>query len=144
MYSKSEQTKSTPKKKKKKNELPIPQLKKKVQRAVNAYVRLRDKDLPCVSCHRRVDNKDAGHYLPMGSNGSLRYHLWNLAGQCTSCNRFRHGNLIEFRFGLIARIGQKEVEWLEEHRHTTKKWRKEELENILLDIKEKTKKLPIA
>lgn len=137
-FTKESQTKKQPKIKTK-TILTIAQLKKKVQRAVNAHIRLRDKDEPCISCQRKVDDKDAGHYIAQGSSGALRYHLDNLSGQCLSCNRFKHGNLIEYRQGLIKKIGKERVEWLEEHRHDVKKWTREELEQILADLK-----LPIA
>lgn len=109
----------------------IPQLKKKVQNAVNKYVRERDKDLPCISCGKWADTWHAGHYWPQGSNGGLRYNLDNLHKQCVSCNLFKHGNQGEYRFGLIAKIGEKRVRWLEDHRHELKKWKRDELEEII-------------
>lgn len=113
----------------------LPQLKKKVQRAVNAYVRERDKGKPCISCQRHCASYEAGHYIPEGSNNALRYHLWNINSQCQQCNRWKSGNLTEYRVYLVKKIGADKVEWLEEHRHDTKKWRREELEEILERIK---------
>lgn len=110
-------------------------LKKVVQRKVNAYVRERDKDLPCISCGKYFDNKDAGHYVAQGSSGALRYNLDNLAGQCRGCNSFKHGNLIEMRLGLIQRIGEERVKLLEEQRHDIKKWTREELDLIVMALK---------
>mgnify|MGYP001328630967 FL=1 len=120
----------------KKKEPTMAQLKKIVQRKVNEYVRLRDKKLPCISCGRRGVAIDAGHYVAQGSSGLLRYELDNLNGQCQKCNRFLHGNLIEYRIGLVKRIGILQVEWLEKHRHDIKKWTREELNEILSDTKE--------
>lgn len=102
-------------------------LKKAVQREVNAYVRLRDEKEPCISCQRFVPQKDAGHFLAQGSTGILRYDLDNLWGQCQSCNRFKHGNLLEYRINLVKKIGLSMVERLESMRHETKKWTREEL-----------------
>lgn len=121
--------------KKKKKELSMAQLKKVVQRKVNEYVRLRDAKLPCISCGKR-GKLEAGHYWAMGSNGSLRYNLDNLNGQCTSCNRFKSGNLLEYRLGLVKRIGVLQVEWLDKHRKDIKKWTREELNEILSDMNE--------
>lgn len=115
------------KKQKKQAVLSLSDLKKSVQREVNAYVRLRDENEPCISCQRFVTQKDAGHYLAQGSTGILRYDLDNLSGQCVSCNRFKHGNLIEYRINLVKKIGLPMVERLENMRHETKKWTREEL-----------------
>ena len=120
---------------KEKKELRISDLKKIVQRKVNAYVRERDKDEPCISCGKYFDNKDAGHYVSQGSSGFLRYRLDNIHGQCRGCNSFKHGNLIEYRMGLIARIGEESVKDLERLRNAIKKYTKEELQAILLALK---------
>lgn len=122
MFSKASQTK--------RSTLSLLQLKKKVQRAVNAYIRIRDQDEPCISCSRVVEQKDAGHYIAQGSSGLLRFNLYNIHGQCLSCNRFKHGNLLEYRINLIKKIGREQVEWLEDYRHETKKWTREELEQV--------------
>lgn len=106
-------------------------LKKVVQRKVNAYVRERDKDLPCISCGKWSDNWHCGHYIAQGSSGALRYNLDNLSKQCAGCNLFKHGALIDYRIGLIKKIGVKRVEWLENHRKDIKKWTREELQEIL-------------
>jgi len=56
---------------------------------------------------------DAGHYVAVGSNGGLKYNEKNVNAQCTSCNRHKSGNLIDYRFGLINKIGEKAVKNLE-------------------------------
>ena len=117
------------KKQKKKVVMSIANLKKKVQRVVNKYVRDRDEKSPCISCNKRPEQ--AGHYLAQGSTGALRYNLDNIHGQCRNCNVWKHGNLLEYRLGLIERIGIKRVEALEEHRKEVKKWDREELNELL-------------
>lgn len=119
---------------KEKREPNLAAFKKIVQRKVNAYIRERDKDKPCISCNKMYELKDAGHFVAQGSSGALRYHLDNLSGQCQSCNRFNHGNLIEYRISLVKRIGIERVEYLEDHRHDIKKWTKEELNEILKNL----------
>ncbi len=84
------------------------------QAAVNAYVRERDKEKPCISCGRFHQGAyDAGHYRSTGSNPALRFHLDNIHRQCVPCNQHKGGNAIEYRLGLIKRIGIERVEWLE-------------------------------
>lgn len=121
--------------------LKVSDLKRAIQKEVNAYVRLRDKDLSCISCQRFVEDKEAGHYLSQGSTGILRYELDNLSGQCGSCNRWKHGNLIEYRINLVKKLGLARVEALEAIRHQTKTWTREELLEVREKIKNLTKKL---
>ena len=120
----------------------VPQLKKQVQREFNKFIRLRDKYKPCISCGvTSQDNWQAGHFWPMGSNGALRYHEENCHKQCVSCNTFKSGNLLEYRLGLVKRIGIDRVNALDEMRHDVKKFTREELEELLTTYKKKIKEL---
>lgn len=123
--------------------VPLPTLKKQAQIVFNRWIRLRDKDLPCISCGKFKDNYDAGHYIAQGSSSFLRYHPDNVHKQCSpGCNRYMSGNLIEYRINLVKKIGAMQVEWLELHRHDIKKWEREELEEIIATYKEKIKCIP--
>ena len=82
---------------------------KELETVVNKYIRLRDKDKPCISCNKPAGSYKitAGHYYPAGSYKNIRFDLDNIHGQCWyNCNKNRHGNLIEYRKGLIERIGE--------------------------------------
>ena len=84
------------------------------QAAFNAFVRLRDAHLPCISCQRFHEGSwDAGHYLTTGARPELRFDERNVHRQCVPCNRHLHGNLVLYRLGLIARIGTDAVAVLE-------------------------------
>ena len=87
---------------------------KEAQAAFNAWIRHRDKELPCVSCGSH-DRKswDAGHFRTTAAAPELRFNELNVHRQCVQCNQHQHGNLLEFRIGLIKRIGVEKVEWLE-------------------------------
>lgn len=135
MYTKLSQIKKKPKVKTV-TVLSLSQLKKKVQRAVNAYVRKRDENEPCISCSKQSESWEAGHYIAQGSSGYLRYNFDNIHKQCVSCNRFKHGNLLEYRINLLTKIGSKRVDWLENHRKDVKKWTREELNTLYEAIKE--------
>lgn len=88
---------------------------KELQTVFNRFIRERDKDKPCISCGRSLAGRkfDAGHYRSVGSAPHLRFNEDNVWGQCVPCNRNLHGNLIEYRKGLVARIGKEAVERLE-------------------------------
>lgn len=91
-----------------------------VQRVFNAYIRERDRDQPCICCGRTNVKEyltgsawDAGHYRSVGSAPHLRFDERNVHRQLVYCNRDRSGNAVEYRRGLIARIGLAAVEALE-------------------------------
>lgn len=84
------------------------------QQAFNRFIRARDRNLPCISCGRDTGAKrNAGHYLAVGSHPELRFNELNCHGQCEHCNTHLSGNLIDYRIGLIAKVGQHVVDWLE-------------------------------
>lgn len=84
------------------------------QAAFNRWIRLRDKDLPCVSCGRFHDGQwHAGHYMSTGARPELRFDESNVHKQCSACNTYLSGNLVLYRIELIRRIGLAEVERLE-------------------------------
>jgi hypothetical protein len=87
---------------------------KDAQAAFNAWIRERDAALPCISCGRFHQGAyDAGHYRSVGAQPALRFHEDNCHKQCVPCNQHKSGNAVEYRLGLIARIGAERVEFLE-------------------------------
>ena len=102
------------------------------QTVFNSYIRIRDKDLPCISCGKNNDKQfHAGHYRSVGSCPELRFEELNVWRQCATCNTYLHGNLIEYRKELINRIGVDKVEWLEGYQPSNKM--------LIAEIKEKIK-----
>jgi len=86
----------------------------RAQAAVNAYVRARDADLPCISCGRHHEGQwHAGHYRSRGAAKHLALDTRNIHKQCQPCNTHLHGNQINYRLGLIERYGLAYVEALE-------------------------------
>ena len=82
------------------------------QRHCNKYIRLRDKKKPCLSCGKYT-TLEAGHYYSAGHYSMLRFDEDNIWGQCSRCNRHLHGNLIEYRKGLVSRIGEEGIKALD-------------------------------
>ena len=83
------------------------------QRHFNKYIRQRDIYESCISCGSSA-TLEAGHYYSAGHYPSLRFNEDNCAGQCRHCNRFLHGNLIEYRKGLANKIGPHKIEELDD------------------------------
>ena len=81
------------------------------QRALNAYIRIRDHELPCISCGGEHDlnmlggTYDAGHWHGVGPHPTLRFRLWNIHKQCKYCNNRLSGNPQNYRQGLKQRFG---------------------------------------
>lgn len=119
------------KKQKKKVVLSISDLKKKAQRVFNKWIRERDAGEPCLACGKHSDKMDASHFIAQGSSGYLRYSEENVHSTCQSCNRFKGGNLLEYRANLIKKIGEDRVDWLWENRNITHKFTREELLEII-------------
>lgn len=79
----------------------------------NAYIRARDPDV-CISCGVRQSSAfQAGHYISVGANKTLRYNEININKQCIKCNLFEGSNAIEYRKGMIEKYGIEAVEKLE-------------------------------
>ena len=111
------------------------------QKAFNAYIRLRDKGLPCISCGRMHKGQmQAGHYLSVGAHPELRFLEINVHSQCVPCNDHLSGNIIRYRPNLISKIGLDQVEWLEGN-HEPAKYSIEELQEIRRIYKEKLKNI---
>lgn len=108
-----------------------PTLLKKAQKVFNAWIRERDKDKGCISCGAEIDH--AGHYLSQGHHSAMRFNEMNVNGQCLRCNNFLHGNLINYRKGLVQRYGEKQVDILEHfsNHNKVKKWSRVELMAII-------------
>lgn len=113
------------------------ELKKVAQRAFNKWIRERD-GFNCLACGRYSEKMDASHYASQGSSGYLRYHPYNVNNTCWSCNRFKGGNIISYRQGLIGKIGEDNVRWIEENRHKLHKYTNEQLVDIIEYCKHNT------
>ena len=115
------------------------------QRAFNAYIRARDVDLPCISCGdftpmTRGGDYDCGHYRSVGANPELRFEELNAHKQCKRCNSHLSGNIVNYRIGLLMRIGEEKVAWLEGP-HEPKKYTIEDLKAVIATYRAKLKAL---
>ena len=105
---------------------------KEAQKAFNEFIRLRDKDLPCISCGRyHAGQYHAGHYRSVGAYPELRFNEDNVHKQCSVCNNHKSGNAIEYRINLIRKIGLERVEFLERHDHQPLKLSIDEIKELI-------------
>lgn len=124
----------------------IPDLIKAAQKEFNAFIRLRDAGKPCICCGRPLGEADvggaydAGHYRSTGSASHLRFDERNCHAQRKACNRYGAGRAVDYRIGLIARIGKEAVESLEAS-NEPHKWDRDELRAIRDTYRNKLKAL---
>jgi hypothetical protein len=123
---------------KKKKSVSIPKLKGLAEKVFNNYIRQRDSQdgyFTCISCSKTlpVAAMNAGHFVPVQNSSFLRYHEWNVNGECCGCNCFDKFHLIGYRRNLIDKIGADAVKWLEDHSRDLKKWNRYELEQLIRD-----------
>ena len=119
---------------------------KEAQVAFNAYIRARDADKPCVCCGLPLSagavggGYDCGHYRSTGSAPHMRFIEDNAHGQRKQCNRWGAGRAVDYRLGLIARIGLARVEAIEADQ-TPRKYTADELKAIRDEYRAKAREL---
>lgn len=115
---------------------------KAAQIVFNTYIRLRDKGKPCISCSSTNYTSSCGHYYSSGNHKNVTFNEDNCHAQCWYyCNSKLSGNLIEYRKGLIERIGIERLEYLDSIAKIEKKFTFEELKEIIYIYKQKIKEL---
>lgn len=116
----------------------IAKLKKKLDLVFSAYIRRRDTredgTFVCISSGRTLpaDEMDAGHFYARTFTAT-RWDERNVNGQSRQDNRFKHGALLDYRKGILAKYGQKTLDELEElHNKPVKldrQWLEERIEH---------------
>lgn len=124
---------------------------KLARHAFNAFIRERDRFLPCISCdfYTEIESLggvfDCGHFRTVGAAPQLRFDEANAHKQCKTCNSgvIREGGRVlvahdperamtiraAYRTRLIARIGFAEVDRLESD-NSIRRYTAEELQAI--------------
>lgn len=122
---------------------------REAQQAFNEYIRTRDQAAGhlCISSGKPLDWSgnavDAGHYRSVGSAPHLRFDERNCHAQSKQDNRFLSGNAVDYRIGLIARIGQEAVDALEADQRV-RKYSVEQIKGIKTYYRAKTRELKRA
>lgn len=119
---------------------------REAQQAFNEFIRWRDQlaGHPCISSGKPLDWSgnavDAGHYRSVGSAPHLRFDERNCHAQSKQDNRFLSGNAVDYRIGLIARIGQEAVDALESDQ-SVRKYTVDEIKAIKATYRAKTREV---
>lgn len=90
---------------------------------VQKIARIRDRNDGCISCHLPAswDGQWHGsHFRSHGAASAVQFNLWNIHKSCSSCNRDKGGNIINYEPRLVAKIGQQRVDWLRSQNQTVK------------------------
>lgn len=116
------------------------------KKVVHSYVNKRDRYKPCISCGCQWDETfEAGHLFSANNYRSIKFHLYNINGQCYFCNHKKSGNEAAYLINLPERIGKEATEELKElarlDKQFNKHWTKEELKEIRNHVKKLTKEL---
>jgi hypothetical protein len=87
--------------------------KQAAKKACHAYIRERDKGLPCICCGRTINGvMHAVHFLESGNNPLIRYDEDNIHGQSAYCNTYKGGNSDDYEGRLREKIGDERVDAL--------------------------------
>ena len=122
------------------------ELRAEVQTAFNLFIRLRDKDKPCICCGKPLGDPryggayDAGHWLSRGSSPNLAFDERNVNAQRKGCNRPGGTTRAKFRAGMIVRWGLAVVEALEADQ-SIRHYTKDELRAMRAEYRAKAKQL---
>ncbi len=119
---------------------------REAQQAFNEFIRWRDRIAGhvCISSGLPLDwsgnQTDAGHYRSTGVAPHLRFNENNCHAQRKLDNRYLSGNAVDYRVGLIARIGLAAVEELEAD-NSVRKYTVEDLKAIKAHYRAKVREL---
>ena len=133
-------------KKERKKRMSLQTLLDSVKKVCHEYIRLRDKGKPCISCGTPWHQDfQAGHFYKAELFSTIKFHEFNIHGQCVQCNIRKEGNESEYRVNLPQRIGKENFDHLNHlaviDKKTDFKWDRETLIEIRKYYREKIKKL---
>ena len=123
----------------------VAKVKKRVWLVFSRYIRLRDclrttgspEHGECISCGepKSYSELDAGHFVAKHANNYFSERGVNI--QCQSCNRFKGGNPLGYRRGLLLLYGEEITSELELENRPIKKFTVKELEELEVFLLEK-------
>ena len=122
-------------------------LKARLWRLVSEYVRKsacnHEGYIRCVTCKKMKEYSqiDAGHFLPKKKGSAVYFDLRNIHAQCTSCNRFQHGNIHAYYDFMLEKYGLEVIEELKEIAAKPLKLTRSDYYEMIEDFKQKLSQL---
>lgn len=83
------------------------------QKEINSIIRLIDNGHACIATETFEGKMNAGHYISVGSNPTLRYHLENIWLQSEHSNSWKAGDTLRYQRGIKKLFGAKYLERLD-------------------------------
>lgn len=110
----------------------------------HTYIRFRDKDKGCISCGKplRDKNTDAGHLWTSGEHSNIRYHEFNINGQCSRpCNKDKAGDTNNYRINFVKRYSQELLDEIDGMAKKTRRYEIDDYKEIVEYYKKKIEEL---
>ena len=86
--------------------------KEDLQVKINLIVRLIDRGYPCIATDSFDGKMNAGHYMSVGSNPTIRFHLENIWLQSVHSNKWKAGDTLRYQQGIIKNFGSEYLDYL--------------------------------
>lgn len=109
--------------------------KKDFQTEINSIVREIDKGHPCIATNTTKGKMNAGHYIGVGANSTLRFHLENIWLQSEHSNSWKSGDTIRYQQGIVSLYGKEYLEYMNSL---------QQINPLQLTIQDIKNKIPIA
>jgi hypothetical protein len=90
----------------------ISSYKNDLQKEINTIIRLIDKGHGCIATGSKEGKKNAGHYIGVGANETLRFHLENIWLQSEHSNMWKSGDTLRYQDGLVSLYSKEYLERL--------------------------------
>lgn len=90
----------------------LSEYKSDLQKVINSIVRKIDEGHPCIATGATTGKRNAGHYLSVQSNPTLRFHLENIWVQSEHSNMWKSGDTIKYQEGIVSLYGREYLDRL--------------------------------
>lgn len=86
--------------------------KAELQKEINTIVRLIDYGQGCICTDSKNGKMNAGHYISVGSNDTLRFHLENIWLQSEYSNTYKSGDTLKYQQGITMIFGKEYLDYM--------------------------------
>lgn len=93
-------------------------LKNELQPLINRIARLIDNNQPCIATGNLTGKRNGGHYISCGANDTIRFNLHNIHVQSEHSNKWKSGDTVRYKDGLIRTYGQEYFKFVDSLRLT--------------------------